>query len=241
MNHFFWRRIRRISGFALLLSLGVGCRTTPQNPDQVDLDITVAPQGSGEFAIAGQTTLPDDTDLMAAAIRYLEPERPIVSQSPPTYTILDYQPITVQNGQLSATLNLWRVDTDGVYQEAWQPFAEQLELDVSPQDSVQFVVTLAPRHLLTPLYQALQKEGLQLGTPLIRITPEGETYLVAEDSLQVALPSGQTSPPPEFANRVNGGWGERYLLVPEPPLPYTLQPFDERKTNAPITPEESLY
>lgn len=223
------------------LALCVSCNQGPSASESIELDFEVASLEEGKFAIAGSTTLPDNTRLIAAAIRYLEPDQPIITASEPTYSILDYEPVTIQDGQLSATLDLWQVAPDGRYQEAWQTVADSLALEVTPDDAVQFVVTLAPPSLIGSLYKALEAEGLELGSSLIRSTPEGETFLLAETSLDLDLPQGETTPPPELATRINGGWGQRYLLVAEPPLPYTLKPSDERKTNAPVSPEEFLY
>ena len=52
--------------------------------------------------------------------------------------------------------------------------------------------------------------------------------------------SGKNGSPIDLLARTNGGWGDRYLLVPEPPLPYTLDPADERQTTAPFAPDELL-
>jgi len=39
---------------------------------------------------------------------------------------------------------------------------------------------------------------------------------------------------------LNGGWGPRYLLIPEPPIIYRLEKPQDRRTNEPLSPQEFL-
>lgn len=237
------------TGLLLLLTLVVcvGCRTplllsSPPAAEATILTLEATALGAGEFALTGATNLPDDTQLTAIALRYLVPERAISGDNP-LYSVLDYQPVTVANGEWSAQLHLWQVGTDGHYQEPWQAQADTLKLATQPSDTVQFAITLDPQHLGTALSsgQAETQDGIpQRLAALLRLTPAGEPFLWADQSLAVDLPSGQTTPPADLLARTNGGWGDRYLLVPEPPLPYTLTPADQRQTTAPLTPDELL-
>jgi len=194
----------------------------------------------GSVAISGRTNLSDNTQLTALALRYLEPAQPLTNSAKSTFSILDYQTIPVQQGQWEAELDLWQVAEDGRYQEAWQDQANQLNLQVKPQDTVHFIITLAPEQFLDALSRNLGQNRMQLSSDLLRTNDSGELLLWAEDSRLVNLPEGRTSPSHNLAQQANGGWGERYRLVPEPPLPYRLTPEDIRKTTAPAAAAEFL-
>jgi len=245
----------------LVLVVCAGCRAAlrPGLPLAEDTTLTLeaTPLENGEFALTGTTNLPDQTQLTVLALRYWtpnaaspeldQPRGAIPGQSTarsgpdaaPLYSVLDYQPVTVTKGEWSTQLQLWQVAADGRYQEPWQAQVETLNLAAQPRDTVQFAITLAPNHLGSALDTLLAQEGPQRIAGLLRVTPDGEPFLWAAQSLPVGLPQGQTTPPDLLA-RTNGGWGKRYLLVPEPPLPYTLTPDDQRQTTAPITLDEQL-
>jgi hypothetical protein len=207
------------------------------------LTIEAKALGKGEFNLTGTTNLPDNTQLTAVALRYLESDTataPAQSADDSLYSVLDYQPVTVANGQWTTQLNLWQVAADGRYQEPWQAQTETLNLAAQPKDTVQFAITLAPSHFGQAMGDALAHAGRRRVAGILRLTANGEPFLWAARSLPAGLPQGQTTPPDELLTRTNGGWGKRYLLVPEPPLPYTLTPVDERQTTAPTTLEEWL-
>lgn len=240
--------ISRLKKTGLLLVLAlvacVGCQATllPSSPpvaEATTLTLEAKALGSGEFALAGTTSLPDNTQLTAIALRHLVPQR-ATPDGEPLYSVLDYRPVTVANGQWSAQLKLWQVAADGRYQEAWQTQAAALKLVAQPSDTVQFAIMLAPHHLGAALTSKMAQSGPQRLAKVLRVTATGEPFLWADQALTVGLPSGQTTPPADLVARTNGGWGDRYLLVPEPPLPYTLTPLDERQTTAPLTPNELL-
>ncbi|TVP65707.1 MAG: hypothetical protein EA342_13735 [Leptolyngbya sp. LCM1.Bin17] len=227
-----------------MLLLVTGCHQVVipglgQSPETTLLTLTAKPLEQGTFELTGDTNLPDDTRLMAVALRRLNPDHLLGQSETPTYSILAYQPVTVSQGRWESRLSLWQVAADGRYQEAWQIQNQALNLDATPQETVQFAITLAPRHLIAA---AASREPSNFHPPasLVRVTDSGEPFLWVEQSLTVGLPVGSTTPPDELALRSNGGWGDRYLLVPEPPLPYTLEPEDQRQTNALPTPQEYL-
>ncbi len=229
----------------LILLACIGCRSalTPGSPplsEATTLTLEATSLGNGEFDLAGNTNLPDNTQLTAVALRYLEPETAVIHNADPLYSVLDYQPITVANGRWSARLTIWQVAADGRYQEPWQAQAKTLNLAAQPRDTVQFAIALAPNHVGAALGDVLALSGRRRVAGVLRVTAAGEPFLWADQSLPVGLPQGQTAPPADLLARTNGGWGDRYLLVPEPPLPYILTPNDERQTTAPITPAELL-
>lgn len=207
---------------------------------EATLELQVKPEGPGIFAIAGQTNLPNNTQMRVMAVRQLQPSQP-VAEAQPTYAILAYNQVKVEQGQWQTKLNLWEVAPDGSYREPWQLETARLNLAVTPESQVKFVVTLAPQGVLASLADQLKAGGVRLPQSLLRTTPEGEQFLQAEQSLAVNLPQGKTIPPVQRPEDLNDGWGERYLLVEEPPLPYTLKPENERKTDAPASTEEYLF
>ncbi|MFQ4136084.1 hypothetical protein PGN35_007160 [Nodosilinea sp. PGN35] len=233
----------KITGL-LVLTLCAGCQAarlplSPPSPEATTLTIEATALAAGEFALEGTTNLPDNTRLTAIALRHLVPQ-PATAGEQPFYSVLDYQPVTVVNGAWSAQLNLWRVAADGRYQEAWQAQLDTLELVAQPSATVQFAVTVAPHHVGAALSNRLTQAGRQRLAGVLRVTADGEPFLWVDRAIAVELPSGQTTPAVDLLARTNGGWGDRHLLVPEPPLPYTLTPLNERQTNAPPTPGELL-
>ncbi|MBD2233630.1 hypothetical protein [Phormidium tenue] len=239
--------ISRLKGIGLLVLALVACAacqtTLPSGSSPLSeattLTLEATAQGNGEFALVGTTNLPNDTQLTAIALRHLLPEGTTAGDRP-LYSVLDYQPVTVANGQWSAQLSLWQVAADGRYQEPWQAEADALGLVAQPSKTVQFAIALAPHHLGAALGDKLAQNRQRRLATVLRVTPDGDPFLWADQALSVALPSGQTTPSADLLARTNGGWGDRYLLVPEPPLPYTLTPADERQTTAPLSPDELL-
>ncbi|MBD0335689.1 MAG: hypothetical protein ICV62_09380 [Cyanobacteria bacterium Co-bin13] len=242
-----WRTLTRWSSLAGIVLCLAGCEKLPSlvRPlNEVSLNLQVEPaEQPGEFAIAGQTNLPNGTQMVVLAVRQLQPSQPVAALTTPqpTYAILAYQPVQVTAGQWQTSLNLWQVSPEGAYREPWQLEAVKLKLSVEPASEVQFIVTLAPQGLLASLEEQLKQQGLRLPQPLLRTTQQGDRFIQAEQVQLVSLPTGSTTPPGVRPEDINGGWGERYRLVPEPPLPYTLDPEDERKTTAPAAIEEYLF
>jgi hypothetical protein len=224
--------------------LGGCARSIPslQSLEPVDLKLQVEPGAErGVYDIAAQTNLPDETKMVVLAVRQLRPSQPVTTATPPAYAILAYQSVKVDQGSWQTELNLWQVAADGSYREAWQIEADRLNLSLEPESEVEFIATLAPEGVLTTLEEGLEQKGLRLPRPFLRTTLEGDRFLQVEQALVVGLPTGQTKPPVVLPEDLNGGWGKRYLLVPEPPLPYTLEPEDTRKTNAPVAAEEYMF
>ncbi|MBD0304446.1 MAG: hypothetical protein ICV85_20485, partial [Tolypothrix sp. T3-bin4] len=85
----------------------------------------------------------------------------------------------------------------------------------------------------------LEKKGIKLVSNIVRNTSDGERYVQASQVLPIALPTGKTTlPAPK--EEVNGGWGPRYLLLPEPENTKKLENPKERRTDAPLSPAEFL-
>jgi hypothetical protein len=238
----------------LLLILSAGCSQSPLTLQQLpsllpdisskaDFQIRVTPSGrSGVYTVAGSTNLPDESRITVAAIRYLQPDKPSSPSLIPTktYSILAYQDVKVNKGKWQTTLNLWQVAPNGQFQESWQLEQSQLGLSLKPETDVTFLATVAPTDSLSELEHQLEKQGVKLVSRLVRNTTDGERYIQASQVLPIALPTGQTTPPQPQPEDINGGWGNRFLLIPEPPNINNYQKPDNRRTNAPLSPAELL-
>jgi hypothetical protein len=217
-----------------------------RSPSSTNLQFQIAPGSTpGTYEVSGRTDFPDQSEIRVAAIRYLKPTQstPLDFKSKPTYSVLAYQPTKIINGKWQTTLNLWQVAKDGRFQEAWQINQSKLKLPVKPIPEVVFFATLAPGEnvdQLQPLEQELQKLGKQLDSSNIGNTADGQRFLRVSSQLKVALPTGSTTPPKMTAADINGGWGNRFLIPPEPPIPYKLEFPKERRTNAPAASSEFL-
>jgi hypothetical protein len=256
-----------LNGLLLLPLVWVsGCRALPvslvsNRLPQVDVTLQATPTSTpGLYQLSGQANFPDQTEINILAIRplaalpkALEPSEPSTSASadtpePPklTYSVLAYQVVSIENEQWQSQLNLWQTATDGRMLETWQLDQSELNLNVQPLDSVIFIATFTPFDQLTTLEGILYQQGLRLSSALIRTTAEGQRYLQASQVVEIPLPkeSSQSLASQALAERPqphNGGWGTRYLLIEEPPLPYQLDFPEERQTDAPGTAEELLY
>lgn len=196
----------------------------------------------GSYQIAGETNLPDRTQLTIAALRYLYPVAAANKRlnADPTYVILDYQSAVVEAGKWQTRLNLWQVDADGSFQESWQMEQQGLATRFNPQSEVVFLVSLAPIDQLSALRQQLAAQGQQLSRSLLQSSSDGEQYAQSQQTLTIALPTGKTLAPPPQLEAENFGWGRRYLLPQEPQNPTELKRPSERQTTAPVRPEEFL-
>ncbi len=246
--------LRGLASIVLLLILSTGCSQIPSTVRQLptlipglsteaNFQLRVKPSGrSGVYTVEGSTNLPNESRITVAAIRPLRLDKqPAKDQSPNhTYSILAYQDVKVNQGKWQATLNLWKVAPNGQFQEAWQLEQSKLGLSLQPESEVTFLATVAPTDSLPRLEQQLQKQGVKLVSNLVRTTPDGERYLQASQNLPIPLPTGQTTPPPQRPDDLNGGWGPRYLLIPEPPNPNNYERPSKRRTNAPLSPNELL-
>ena len=238
----------------LLLILNTGCSqlqsTVRQLPtllpnlsSDANFQLRVTPSSRlGVYTVAGSTNLPDKSRITVAAVRYLRPNK-LLSPTPTpnlTYSILDYQDVKVNEGKWQTTLNLWKTGPDGQFKEAWQLDQSKLGITFAAEPEVTFLATVDPITSLTKLEQQLEKQGIKLVTSVVRNTTEGEQFVQAIQVLPIGLPTGKTTAPPQRPEDVNGGWGPRYLLIPEPPNTNKFEQPNKRRTNAPLSPTELL-
>lgn len=249
-----WYRLRGGVTLALLLVLTTGCSEVSLKAGQLptlfpdlstdanfQLSVTQR-ERSGVYTVAGTTNLPDKSRIGVAAIRYLQVGKSQSQNLKPhqTYSILAYQDVEVNKGKWQAALNLWKVAPNGQFKEAWQLEQSKLGLSLKPESGVLFLATVAPTDSLSELESQLQKQGIKLVSNIVRNTVEGEQYVQASQVLTVALPTGQTTAPPQRPDDLNGGWGPRYLLIPEPPNTNKFEQPNKRRTDAPLVPGEYI-
>lgn len=221
------------------------CATVPSIPIlpgrlptvEVDFELQEA-AAPGRYQLTGKANFPNNTELNLLALRILQPTDK-QSENRLTYSILDYQVVEIVDGEWTGELDLWQLSDSGTWHETWQLDQSELELAVEPSDDVIFLATFTPLDQLTTLEGILAQQGLQLETTLLRTTPEGRRYLQMGQVISLEPPTDALTasrPKPH-----NGGWGRRYLLIEEPPMPYQVEFPDERQTNRPVLPEEFLY
>lgn len=246
--------LRGLVCLALLLMLNAGCSqvssTVQQLPSlipnfstEAKFQLRVASSGRlGVYTVEGSTNLPDDSRVSIAAVRTLRPDKPVSENLNPnlTYSILAYQDVRVNKGKWQTTLNLWNVAPDGRFQEAWQLEQSKLGLSLKPDPEVTFIATVEPTDELSELESRLEKQGIKLVSSIVRNTADGEQFVQVRQVLPIPLPTGQTTPPEQRLEDVNGGWGPRYLLIPEPPNILKLEMPKNRRTNAPLSPTELM-
>ena len=238
----------------LILLLNTSCSQAPEAIRQLpsllpnlssdaEFKIQVTPSGRfGAYTVTGKTNLPDKSRITVAAIRLLKPDNLRIKNLTPdqTYSILAYQDVKVDKGVWQTTLNLWKVAPNGQFKEAWQLEQSQLGISMAYEPNVTFLATVAPTDSLSELEAQLEKQGVKLVSNLVRNTVEGERYIQASQVLAIALPTGQTTPPQPRPEDINGGWGNRFLLIPEPPNINNYEKPKERRTTAPLAPSEFL-
>ncbi|MEM9006007.1 MAG: hypothetical protein AAGE59_21090 [Cyanobacteria bacterium P01_F01_bin.86] len=212
--------------------------------DKVKLDIQVQPTDElGEYIVSGTADLPQETELTVAAIRYLHLSQATIQTADlkPTYAILAYDVVQVKGDRWRTRLPLWQIAPNGEFKETWQLHEPDLALAVEPEEGVLFLVTLAPIHNLQEIEQQLAIGNQQIASRFIHITSEGSRYLQTGEMVKVDLPTRKTTPPGEQPEDINGGWGNRYLPLPDPPNTRQLEFPEHRQTNAPVAREELLY
>ncbi len=227
----------------LLLVLCVSCSSS--KPPEADLKINVeSASRPGSYNVTGSTNLPDQSQITVSAIRYLPATNPqlLGLESDVSYSILDRQMVEVAQGKWETTLNLWQLAPDGRLQEAWQLGASKIGLSLNPSNEVSFIATFDPAAQIQKPQQQQQKTPELEGT-LVRFTTEGLPYVKASKTLQIALPAGRRPPPGLKPEDINGGWGNRYEIKPQPPVTKTMDKLPDepnRKNKPPLSPSEYL-
>jgi hypothetical protein len=193
----------------LIVLLGLlltGCQSMPSLlPNRQPLTLTIdqiTPDGTpGQYALHGQTTLPEGTELIVTAVR------PLISSTPEVILSEDAIPSTLarttvsvtQDGRWQTQLQLWQISPEGHYQENWQGQDPTAALGLSPGQDVMFAATLSPSALARTQQKNLQDLRRLGNHPIFNVTPAGEPYLETQKTLTVPLPNSNltaTVPPP---------------------------------------------
>ncbi len=232
----------------ILLFGSYGC--VQKAPEEVLLEIKSVQSASsqGVYTVAGTTNLPEYSRISVMAVRYLSPvveeERvSLRSEVIPNRSILARENVEVKQGQWEATLKLWQVAPDGSFQEVWQTHQQQMKL--SPESRVNFIAVFNPggqQKESERVTSANNVENLDLEGKLVRFTNEGEKFVQATQAEFIPLPEGKTVPPRPQPEDINGGWGNRYQIRPQPVVSRTIKvpATKSQETNAPLNPSEFL-
>jgi len=196
----------------------------------------------GQYQVSGRMDLPNDTTMGVAALRYLTLRDPVAQNAAGrrVYSLLDYTDVTISDGAWQTSLDLWQAGDDGQFQESWQGYGDRLDWSVVPDEEVVFITIPTPTKELAQLEQRLRTRQQRLDDALLRRTFEGALYAEVAYLDDVPLPEGTSSMPDQDPLAINGGWGRRYVLQPEPLNPNTLQQPSDRRTTAPPSPAEFL-
>lgn len=247
-----WKILKRCTAGCLTVALITGCgsiqsfiNSSRSSPEEASLEIQVTPgpPASGLYDLSGTANLPDGTALTIMAIRYLHLRQPALqaAEPEPTYSILAFDVVETRNNRWQSQLALRQIAPDGQYQEAWQLHESDLDLAVDPDPAVVFLATLSPMDDLEAIEQQLSADNQQFASRFVRVTAEGDRYLQAAELQEIPLPRGATVPVATAPEDINGGWGNRFLQLPDPPNLLEFEFPDNRQTNAPLSSEELLY
>ena len=233
-----------------LLISNYGCVKKAPVETQLEIQNIKVKNSINLYKITGSTNLPESSRITVSAVRYLRPTagQPGVLLSSNTsnkLSILARQVVQVKQGKWQADLNLWQVAPDGSFEEVWQ--ANQTQMKLIPESDVTFIATFDPSGQWeqsdnSKLEEKLKPENQELEGKLVRFTNEGEKYAQASQTLLISLPTGKTTPPRPQPEDLNGGWGNRYQILPEPKITRTTftPPAKSRQTNASLLPSEFL-
>lgn len=246
-----WQRLCFLAASCLLMTIAASCssgkilkpRLQP-SPNLASLDLQIEPASQpGGYILSGNADLPDGSKITVIAMRYLRLKQTSAKtqQSQTTYSILDYDVVDIDGKRWQTQLALWRVAANGQFQEAWQIHQPELELAVEPEDQVVFLTTLASIDDFRASEQQLARRELEFASRFVRTTEAGQPYLQIGEAMPVDLPQEKTHPVAISPEDINGGWGNRFLELPDPPNTRQLEFPDQRQTNAPILQGEVLY
>lgn len=227
---------------ALIGSCGFAIETS-NNPVLInrlpvaEMDFTIEPgRNSYTYELQGTANFPNQTELNVLAMRQLLPTDETVEPKP-TYSVLDYQVVRVQNGRWQGELTLKQLAEDGSRKETWQLDQSELAMDIEPRDQIVVMATYTPLDQLTTLERILAQQGLKVSPELLQTTLEGRRYLEMRKVFDIPVENLVSERPRLY----NDGWGTRHLLIEEPPMPYQVEFPKERQTNRPAEPSEFLY
>lgn len=251
-THLIFKRLVLLGLISVMAVGSLSCSSAPANlriltnsSTPINLSIRqVRDDGGGTYTVAGTTSLPSKTKITVSAVRYLvegaNPETSSETDIP--YAILDRQIAQVEQGSWQAELNLWQIAPDGKFQEAWQLSQQDANVLFNPDSNVTFLATFDPVNQPENFKAEVEKLDTSLQAALARFTPDGELYLQASQTMAIALPTGQTTPPATSQLTVVVRRSKRTSAASRSASQADSASASAswRKTTAPLTPNEML-
>ena len=245
------RRLLLLSGALLLLMFCTGCSVASDwfqaqfSPSNIELAILQVEPATrpGIYTVSGNTTLPEQTQVTVAAVRLLGDFQSTSNENAePAYEILDRQFAMVEQGNWQANLNLWRVDSDGNFREAWQITQQHLETQFEPSSEVTFTATFDPAQQPPNFQQQIEEESNLARANLAQYNSDGELYLQTSRTLTIALPIGNTAPPEASSTlvKVIGRQAESQVADTALPSSASDSATAQSRSDAPLSPGEFL-
>ena len=200
-----WGTIQKVTGRGMLLALTAGlaaCSEVPLAGDVNKLMMTVeSGDRPGVYELSGTTDLPEETELLVQAVRVLTPTgQPLPDDSPEEhYSILDRDRVLVSNGRWSAELQLWD-NSDGASVEDWQMRLPQSDRSFTPDNEVNFTVSMPPTGDERALEAQWQQSKQTPSDGVVSFTPDGEWFLQAEESIVITPPTADVPAQPNSFN-----------------------------------------
>jgi len=250
--HLIFKRLVLLGLISVMAISSLSCASAPANlrsftnsSAPINLSIRqVQHEGGGTYTVAGTTSLPSKTKITVSAVRYLvegaSPETNNETDIP--YAILDRQIAQVEQGNWQAELNLWQIAPDGKFQEAWQLSQQDANVLFNPDENVTFLATFDPVNQPENFKAEVEKLDTSLQAALARFTPDGELYLQASQTMAIALPTGQTTPPAasRLTEVVRRSKRKSAASRAASQADKASASSSWRKTTAPLTPSEML-
>jgi hypothetical protein len=199
-------RMNRLLTWAALIGLAASvtaCSSENLSGGVNKLLLTVDPgDRPGTYALSGTTDLPEGTELMVQAVRQLTPTGQALPEDNPNehYAILDRDRVQVANGSWSAELQIWQGENGGTPAESWQLQLPQSDRSFTPSNEVLFTVAMPPTGDEQALEAQWQKSKLTPGDGVVSFTPDGEWFLQAQDSRNIAPPEASVPAQPNSFN-----------------------------------------
>lgn len=177
---------------AIALTAGLAaCGESPLSGDVNKILMTVeSGDRPGVYELSGTTDLPEDTELLVQAVRVLTPTGQSLPEdsSEEHYAILDRDRILVSEGRWAVELQLWE-NSNGTSAEYWQMQLPQSDRSFTPDNEVQFTVSMSPTGDERALEAQWQKSKQTPSDGVVSFTPDGEWFLQAEESIAITPPS----------------------------------------------------
>jgi len=212
---------------AAIALLTTACTSLPFNRNQTNaqpliaIDQITEAGGPGKFSVFGQAAVPDQTSVTLSVVRDLtKPTDQLDAENTELYSILDRASAVVTDGRWQADVSLWQVTDAGDYQEMWQLMNPAA---VVPSETIHFLVTVDPQTFAQTVAPTLSQDFSTSSSPLLNVTPEGETYLRVSQDWRLAAPQplngeGIDPSPPAWDRAASDSTQSALTSTPELPF-----------------------